>query len=134
VFPRFSFALGFSLCAALAVHLSFGAAFVDNAVGYASTAYVAALSAALLRFPPETRGLVGRWPVRVALGVVVGVLGLWVLRGPALITLPLGSYVTTGHSPFVAFPFAALLTTGLFEALLRATSKVTRCAPVPTES
>jgi hypothetical protein len=99
------------LIAATAVQLGFGAAFVSDGVGWATACYATALTLALIGRNADDPQLVDRIWVRIPVGLAAAAVSLLLLRGPLRFDLPLSEFQTTGHSPFVVFPVAAL--TGL---------------------
>ncbi len=123
---RVSLSLLVSLCAAVAVHFSFGPAFVDDLVGYSSTAYVTGLAAIVGR--DDNARWSNRAVFRGPIGLAVGVLVLLQLRSWAMFSVPWGEYATSGHSPFFAFPAAGLVAALLLELLAVLTASRTRAA------
>jgi hypothetical protein len=117
VWLRLSVALFLSLCAAVAIHLSYGAGFVDDLVAYPTTAYVCALTAFSARY--DDVKFIQRGMVRLLLGGLLGPLVLVQLRSWALLEVPVGQYVTTGHSPYLVLPTATLVVVLLLELLAR---------------
>lgn len=121
MWQRLGFALAVSFCAAVAVHYSFGPAFVDNVVGYLATAYVCGLVAVISR--PPGSGWATRGVVRAILGLVLGLLVLTQLRGWAMFSLPWGEHATSGHSPFGALPISVAVVFFLLEVLARSSAR-----------
>jgi hypothetical protein len=117
-----SVALG--LAAALAVDFGFGVAFVDDGVAYLATAYCCVLTALLVGRsapasndprPPTHWSRRMLWRLPLAVGVAV--LAVVSLRSFAMVELPFGRVTTTGHSPYVLLPTAAVVLVLLLTAL-----------------
>jgi hypothetical protein len=105
----FPFALAVSLLAAVAVDFGFRAAFVSDAVAWGTTAYASALVVLFAGRDRNNPHIAHRPWVRVPLALAVTGVCLLLLRGPLLYPLALGSFTTTGHSPYVVLPVSALL-------------------------
>lgn len=103
---------------ATAVQLGFGGAFVSDAVGWGTTAYATAFAVLVSGNWGGSHFTDKVW-VRVPLSFSVGGLSLALLRGPLLFSLPGSEFATTGHSPFIVFPFATLVSLGTLAALKR---------------
>lgn len=110
--PQFALSLAVAMLGAVAAYFGFGPGFVDDVIAYPLTAYVCAFAAFIAR-----PGLAVEPFLRALIAAAVGALGLWALRTVALFTLPIGQFVTTGHSPFVALPICALLAEGTNQLL-----------------
>lgn len=111
-------AFGLSQLSALAVDFGFGAAFVDNRIGYLIAAYVGALVALL--FGRDGLSSCGHPAIRGLVGLVVALGTLGVLRTWALLSLPFVEFATTGHTPYFALPAVALLVTSALHAVVAA--------------
>jgi hypothetical protein len=107
-----------SLVSATAVQLGFGGAFVSDGVAWATSCYATALCVALVGRNGEQPALADRVWVRAPIGLGAAALTLLLLRGPLRFGLPFSEFQTTGHSPFVVFPVAALVGLGIL-ALVR---------------
>ena len=92
-----------ALLSGLAVELGFAAEFVTSAVGYSTTAYVAALASLLTGQSGESAPWFQRRMYRVLVGIPVALGVLWLLRGPLLFHVLSSDSITSGHSPFLAF-------------------------------
>lgn len=114
-----------ALLSAVAVEMSFAAAFVSGGVGYATTAYVAGLSSLLTARGGREAPKFYRWPLRVLVGVAVALGCLWLLRGPLLFRVPTNEMMTGGHSPVIAFLLCNLATAAVLELLARSGSRAT---------
>lgn len=98
-----------SVACAFAVHLGFRAGFVSAVVAWGTSAYMVTLVVMLVGRDGENPHLAHRSWVRIPLSVSISACCLWLLRGPLLFELPVQTFTTTGHSPFVVFPVSALL-------------------------
>lgn len=100
-------------------------AFVDDTLAYLLTLYVCILLAILVG-----RGTRGHWSQRVLwrlpIAVVTAFLVVLSLRSWALVELPMGRYVTTGHSPYVVFMACAMLLGLLYVTLPSLSAWLTR--------
>jgi hypothetical protein len=128
VISQFATSFAVALLAAVAVQLGFGAAFVDDAVGYPVVVYVCALAAI------AARSGVGLHPLlRAVVAAVAGGLTLWALRTKLQFEFPFGQFLTTGHWPFFALPAAALVgeltNAALFRALRARTTQAPKAPP-----
>jgi len=129
VISKLATSFAVALLAAVAVQLGFGAAFVDNAVGYPVVVYVCALAAI------AARSGVGLHPLlRATVAAVAGGLTLWALRTALLFEFPFGEFLTTGHWPFFALPVSALVgelsNAAIWQIVRRRSAQPSSAAPV----
>jgi hypothetical protein len=110
------------VCAALAVDLGFGVAFVSDTVAVALTVYVAGLAAYFVGRRRDSSHWTQRGMLRVPLAAAAAPGLLALLRGPLLFPLPYLDTATTGHSPYFVLPLVSIVTPVVLEVVFRVES------------
>lgn len=108
-----------SLLAAAAVDFGFGVGFVSDRIAWATTTYTTVLVVMLIGRESGNPHPAHRVWLRIPAAVFAASLCLWLLRGVLLVELAEGSFVTTGHSPYVVLPVAAVCSLLLLSLLAR---------------
>jgi ABC-type sugar transport system permease subunit len=108
VFPSVLTALGVGLLAAVAVDQGFGPGFIDNVVAYPAVIYSAAVAATVARWRANASGGGRAWFLNVVSHACVSAVMLVLLRTLLRFELPIGTFTTTGHYPYVAIPLTCV--------------------------